>query len=128
MKRKTNGHVAKFVVGEGYGFIETSDGSEVYFQQKTPARRSLFCQSHHRHFPRRAYVAPNVGNPFMGAHSFSSINAIYLHGIPNPSGGCASFNECFRRVHAMGDARSSSSQNGWSCCSHQPLRQKVFEG
>jgi cold shock CspA family protein len=25
------GHVAKFVAGEGYGFIETADGREVYF-------------------------------------------------------------------------------------------------
>jgi hypothetical protein len=59
-----------------------------------------------RDFPLRAYVAANVGNPFMGAHSFSSINALYLHGVRHSSlltGACASFNECFRRVHAMGD-------------------------
>jgi hypothetical protein len=35
-----------------------------------------------RDFPLRAFVAPNVGNPFMGAHSFSSVNALYLHGLP----------------------------------------------
>jgi cold shock CspA family protein len=28
---ENHGHVAKFVAGEGYGFIETADGSEVYF-------------------------------------------------------------------------------------------------
>src|SRR5580704_3502817 len=31
MKRKNHGHVAKFVAGEGYGFIETADGRKVYF-------------------------------------------------------------------------------------------------
>jgi hypothetical protein len=30
-----------------------------------------------RDFPLRAYVAPNVCDPFMGAHSFSSVNALY---------------------------------------------------
>ena len=37
-----------------------------------------------RDFPLRAFVAPNVGNPFMGAHSFSSVNALYLHGVRHP--------------------------------------------
>jgi hypothetical protein len=38
-----------------------------------------------RHFPRRAFVAPNVGDPFMGAHSLSSANALYLHDVRHPS-------------------------------------------
>jgi hypothetical protein len=38
-----------------------------------------------RNFPLRTFVAPNVGNSFMGAHSFSSTNAFYLHGIRHPS-------------------------------------------
>jgi len=38
-----------------------------------------------RHFPRRAFVAPDVGNPFRGAHSFSSAYALYLHGVCHPS-------------------------------------------
>ena len=37
------------------------------------------------HFPLRAFIAPNMGNPFRGAHSFSSVNAPYLHGISHPS-------------------------------------------
>ena len=36
------------------------------------------------HFPLRAFIAPNMGNPFRGAHSFSSVNAFYLHGIGHP--------------------------------------------
>ena len=35
MKRKNHGHVAKFVAGEGYGFIETADGREVYFHRNS---------------------------------------------------------------------------------------------
>ena len=38
-----------------------------------------------RDFPLRAYVAPNVGDPFMGAHSFSSVNALYLHSVRHPN-------------------------------------------
>jgi len=38
-----------------------------------------------RHFPLRAFVAPNVGNPFMGVHFFTSANALYLHGVRHPS-------------------------------------------
>src|ERR1700720_1964081 len=38
-----------------------------------------------RDFPLRAYVAPNVGDPFMGAHSFSSVNTLYLHGVRHPN-------------------------------------------
>ena len=38
-----------------------------------------------RDFPLRAYVAPNVGDPFMGAHSFSSVNALYLHAVRHPN-------------------------------------------
>jgi hypothetical protein len=37
------------------------------------------------HFPLRAFIAPNMSNPFRGAHSFSSVNAPYLHGISHPS-------------------------------------------
>ena len=37
------------------------------------------------HFPLRAFIAPNMGNPFRGAHSFSSVNAPPLHGISHPS-------------------------------------------
>src|SRR5947209_19065815 len=36
-----------------------------------------------RNFPLRIFI--NVGNSFMGAHSFSSANALYLHGIRHPS-------------------------------------------
>jgi hypothetical protein len=32
-----------------------------------------------RHFPLRAFIAPDMSNPFMGDHSFSSANAFYLH-------------------------------------------------
>ncbi len=35
MKRKNHGHVAKFVAGEGYGFIETADGRKVYFHRNS---------------------------------------------------------------------------------------------
>jgi hypothetical protein len=38
-----------------------------------------------RNFPLRTFVAPNVGNSFMGAHSFSSANALYLNGVRHPS-------------------------------------------
>src|SRR3979411_2786617 len=38
-----------------------------------------------RNFPLRTFIAPNVGNSFMGAHSFSSANALYLHGVRHPS-------------------------------------------
>src|SRR5580704_388681 len=38
-----------------------------------------------RNFPLRTFIAPNVGNSFMGAHSFSSANALYLHGVCHPS-------------------------------------------
>src|ERR1700730_1915809 len=37
-----------------------------------------------RNFPLRTFIAPNVGNSF-GAHSFSSANALYLHGVRHPS-------------------------------------------
>lgn len=32
---ENHGRVAKFVAGEGYGFIETADGSEVYFHRNS---------------------------------------------------------------------------------------------
>ena len=32
---ENHGHVAKFVAGEGYGFIETADGREVYFHRNS---------------------------------------------------------------------------------------------
>jgi hypothetical protein len=34
-----------------------------------------------RDFPPRGFIASNVGNPFMWAHSFGSVNALYLHGV-----------------------------------------------
>ena len=37
-----------------------------------------------RNFPLRTFIAPNVGNSFMGAHSFSSANALYLHVFATP--------------------------------------------
>ena len=32
---ENHGHVAKFVAGEGYGFIETADGRKVYFHRNS---------------------------------------------------------------------------------------------
>jgi len=32
---ENHGHVANFVAGEGYGFIETADGREVYFHRNS---------------------------------------------------------------------------------------------
>ena len=32
---ENHGHVAKFVAGEEYGFIETADGREVYFHRNS---------------------------------------------------------------------------------------------
>ncbi len=36
--------MAKFVAGEGYGFIETADGSEVYFHRNSVLDDSDECQ------------------------------------------------------------------------------------
>ena len=51
-----------------------------------------------RDFPLRAYVAPNVGDPFMGAHSFSSVNALYLHGVRHPN---LLTGACYQDCHAF---------------------------
>jgi hypothetical protein len=51
-----------------------------------------------RDFPLRAYVAPNVGDPFMGAHSLSSVNALYLHGVRHPN---LLTGACYQDCHAF---------------------------
>ena len=51
-----------------------------------------------RDFPLRAYVAPNVGDPFMGAHSFSSVNALYLHAVRHPN---LLTGACYQDCHAF---------------------------
>jgi hypothetical protein len=39
-----------------------------------------------------------VGDPFMGAHSFSSVNALYLHGVRHPN---LLTGACYRDCHAF---------------------------
>jgi hypothetical protein len=51
-----------------------------------------------RDFPLRAYVAPNVGDFFMGPHSFSSVNALYLHGVRHPN---LLTGACYQDCHAL---------------------------
>jgi hypothetical protein len=59
---------------DGYN---NSNGSAMSLNKKRSLAALYFANRIiQRDFPLRAYVAPNVGDPFMGAHSFSSVNAL----------------------------------------------------
>ena len=61
------------------------------------------------HFPVRAFVAPNVGNPFMGVHSFRPVNALYLHGVRHPN---LLTGACYQDCHAFVRYAIALSKNG----------------
>src|ERR1700686_571793 len=64
----------------------TSNGSAMSLNKKRPLAALYFANRIiQRNFPLRTFTAPNVGNSFMGAHSFSSANALFLHGVRHPS-------------------------------------------
>src|SRR6202035_3209431 len=81
---------------EGYN---NSNGSAMSLNKKRPLAALYFANRIiQRDFPLRAYVAPNVGDPFMGAHSFSSVNALYLHGVRHPN---LLTGACYQDCHAF---------------------------
>ena len=81
---------------DGYN---NSNGSAMSLNKKRPLAALYFANRIiQRDFPLRAYVAPNVGNPFMGAHSFSSVNALYLHGVRHPN---LLTGACYQDCHAF---------------------------
>ena len=81
---------------DGYN---NSNGSAMSLNKKRPLAALYFANRIiQRDFPLRAYVAPNVGDPFMGAHSFSSVNALYLHGVRHPN---LLTGACYQDCHAF---------------------------
>src|ERR1700730_5793465 len=80
---------------DGYN---NSNGSAMSLKKKRLAALYFANRLIQRDFPLRAYVAPNVGDPFMGAHSFSSVNALYLHGVRHPN---LLTGACYQECHAF---------------------------
>src|SRR6202040_726384 len=81
---------------DGYN---NSNHSAMSLTKKRPLAALYFANRiTQRDFPLRAYVAANVGNPFMGAHSFSSVNALYLHGVRPPN---LLTGACYQDCHAF---------------------------
>jgi hypothetical protein len=84
---------------DGYN---NSNRSAMSLNKKRPLAALYFANRiTQRDFPLRAFVAANVGNPFMGAHSFSSVNALYLYGVRHPNllkGACYQDRHAFVRT------------------------------
>ena len=112
----------QILIAGGADGYNDSNGSAMSLNKKRPLAALYFANRIiQRDFPLRAYVAPNVGDPFMGAHSFSSVNALYLHGVRHPN---LLTGACYQDCHAFVRYAIALSKDGSLRCPARLRRAK----